>query len=63
MTKLQKSLIYLGASFLMAFGGWAVNAASWGELLAVSMLPQFFFQIGSILIAWIGESPIIKKTQ
>lgn len=58
---MKKSYIWLIASIAIAFGGWAVNAASWAELLAVGMLPTFIAQIGSVLVAWLGESPLKPK--
>jgi hypothetical protein len=46
----------------MAFSGWAITGESWSALLSVKMLPLFILQIGSILLAWIGESPLKPKT-
>ena len=56
MTK--KSLWWLVASILIAFAGWASVAKAWSELLTVQMLPAFIGQVGSIIIAWLGVSPL-----
>jgi len=52
------SYLYLLASILVAFGGWAAGAQSWHELLTIGMLPVFIGQVASIIIAWLGKSPV-----
>jgi hypothetical protein len=53
-----KSYLYLLAAIFIAFGGWAASAQTWSQLLSIGMLPIFIGSLGSIIVAWLGQSPV-----
>jgi hypothetical protein len=57
----RKPYLWLLGSILAAFSGWAAGATEWADLIAVGMLPVFIGQLASILLAWLGPTPVKPK--
>jgi len=60
---MKVSIIILIASLLVALGGWMATLATWVDALTPIAFGGLIAIVGSVLLAWLGESPrtVLKR--
>ncbi len=52
------SIVVLLASLLIAIGSWGSGFSNWQQLREVSNVFSLLGVVGSVVLAWLGKSPI-----
>ena len=55
------SIVVLVASLLIAIGSWGSGFSNWQQLREVPNVFSLLGVIGSVVLAWLGRSPIKPK--
>jgi predicted alpha/beta hydrolase len=58
---MKVSIAVLIASLLIAIGSWGSGFSNWQQLKEISNVFSLLGVIGSVVLAWMGRSPITPK--
>jgi len=58
---MKASIAVLLASLLIAVGSWGSGFGNWQQLREVSNVFSLLGVVGSVVLAWLGKSPIKPK--
>ena len=58
---MKASIAVLLASLLIAVGSWGSGFGNWQQLREVSNVFSLLGVVGSVVLAWLGKSPIRPK--
>jgi len=58
---MKASIAVLLASLLIAVGSWGSGFGNWQELKEISNVFSLLGVVGSVVLAWLGKSPIKPK--
>lgn len=55
---MKLSIVLLVASLVMALGGWMMTLKTWDAALLPLAMGGLLFNLGGVVVAWLGKSPI-----
>ena len=58
---MKVSMAVLAASLLIAVGSWGSGFSNWQQLREISNVFSLLGVVGSVVLAWLGKSPIKPK--
>jgi len=58
---MRVSIAVLFASLLIAVGSWGSGFGNWQDLKEISNVFSLLGVVGSVVLAWLGKSPIRPK--